>query len=60
MREWFRGPNSTRLVRLSTLALTQPLDTMENNVSLQDRFYPIRTSLPSAFFFLNQMEITLS
>ena len=47
MREWFRDPNSARLVRLSILALTQPLDIMENNVSLQDRFYPIRTSLPS-------------
>ena len=32
---------------LSTLALTQPLDIMANNVSLQDQFYPIRTSLPS-------------
>ena len=47
MREWYRDSNSARLVRLSTLAHTPPLDIMENNVSLQDRFYPIRTSLPS-------------
>ena len=47
MQEWYRDPDSARLVRISTLAHTPPLDLMENNVSLQDRFYPIRTSLPS-------------
>jgi len=50
MQEWYRDSNSARLVRISTLAQTPPLDTipiMINNVSLQDKFYPIRTSLPS-------------
>ena len=50
MQEWYQDPNSARLVRISTLAQTPPPDTipiMANNTSLQDKFYPIRTSLPS-------------
>ena len=50
MQEWYRDPISARLVRTSTLAQTPLPDTipiMANNTSLQDKFYPIRTSLPS-------------
>ena len=50
MQEWYRDPNSAKIVRISTLAQTPPPDTipiMANNISLQDKFYPIRTSLPS-------------
>ena len=50
MQEWYRDPISARLVRISTLTQTPPPDTipiMANNNSLQDKFYPIHTSLPS-------------
>jgi len=44
-------PIASRLIRNTTLAHTPLLDTnpiMANHVSLQDKFYPIRTSLPSS------------
>ena len=50
MQEWYRDPISSRLVRNTTLAHTPLPDTipiMANHISLQDKFYPIRTSLPS-------------
>ena len=73
MQEWYRDPTSARLVKISTLAQTPPPDTipiMANNTSLQDKFYPIRTSLPScillprfhglesedAYFFIREFE----
>jgi len=50
MQEWHRDPIISRLVRNTTLAYTPLPDTnpiMANHVSLQDKFYPIRTSLSS-------------
>ena len=48
MQEWYWDPISSRLVRNSTLACTPHPDTIiVNHTSLQDKFYPIRTSLPS-------------
>jgi len=50
MQEWYRDPITSRIVRNTTLAHT-PLPAinpiMANHVSLQDKFYPIRTSLSS-------------
>ena len=50
MQEWYRDPITSRLVSNTTLAHTtlpeiNPI--MAYHVSLQDKFYPIRTSLPS-------------
>jgi len=48
MQEWYRDPISSRLVRTSTLApLPDTIPIMTNPTSLQDKFYPIRTSIPS-------------
>ena len=50
MQEWSRDPVTSRLVRNTPLAPTPPpkIDPiMANHVSLQDKFYPIPTSLPS-------------
>jgi len=50
MQEWYRDPITSRLVRNTTLAHTPLPDTnsiMVNHVSLQDKFYPIHTSLSS-------------
>ena len=50
MQEWYRDPIPSRLVRNTILAHTPLPDTipiMANHISLQDKFYPIRTSLPS-------------
>ena len=65
MQEWYRDPESARLVRISTLAQSPPPDTipiMANNTSLQDKFYPIRTSLPSCILLPvtngNNFEVT--
>ena len=52
MQEWFRNPISSSLVRNTPLAPTPPpefIPIMVDHVSLQDKFYPIRTSLPSCF-----------
>jgi len=50
MQEWYRDPISSRLVRNTILTHT-PLPTtnpsMANHVSIQDKFYQIRTSLAS-------------
>ena len=48
MQEWYWDPISSRLVRTSTLApLPEKITIMANHTSLQDKFYLIRTSLPS-------------
>ena len=50
MQEWYRDPITSRLVRNTTLAHTLLSDTnpiIANHISLQDKFYPIWTSLPS-------------
>ena len=50
MQEWSRDPVTSRLVRNTSLAPTPPpeIDPITaNHVSLQDKFYPIRTSLTS-------------
>ena len=43
MQEWVRDPTTSRLTRNTSL----PLHPEPVMASLQDRFYPIRTSLPS-------------
>ena len=43
MQEWVRDPSTSRLTRNTSL----PLHPEPVMASLQDRFYPIRTSLPS-------------
>jgi len=55
MQEWSKDPVTSRLVRNAPLAPTPPPEIdpiMANHVSLQDKFYPIRTSLPSCFILL--------
>ena len=49
MQVWSRDPNSSRLtINTSPPKLEQKLDPfMAQLTSLQDRFYPIRTTLPS-------------
>ena len=49
MQVWSRDPNSSRLTRNTSLPKLEPkLDpVMAQLTSLQDRFYPMRTSLPS-------------
>ena len=50
MQEWSRDLISSRLVRNAPHTPAPPPDfapVMANHVSLQDKFYPIRTSLPS-------------
>ena len=50
MQEWSGDPISTRLVRNTPLVPIPPpefIPIMANHVSLQDKFYLIRTSLPS-------------
>jgi len=50
MQEWSRDPISSRLVRNTLHTLAPPPEfilVMANHISLQDKFYPIRTSLPS-------------
>jgi len=50
MQVWSRDPTTSRLVRNTLQAPTLPEDShpiMANYISLQDKFYPIRTSLSS-------------
>ena len=48
MQEWYRDPITSRLVRNTTLAPPpNTIPIMANPTSLQNKFYPIRTSLPS-------------
>ena len=50
MKVWSRDPTTSRLVRNTSHAPTLPEELqpiMANHISLQDKFYPIRTSLPS-------------
>ena len=49
MQVWSRDPNSSRLTRNTSPPKfeTQPDLVKDRLTSLQDRFYPIRTSLPS-------------
>ena len=49
MQVWSRDPNSSRLTRNTSPPMFETrLDSvMDRPTSLQDRFYPIRTSLPS-------------
>ena len=49
MQVWSRDPNSSKLTRNTSPPKFEPrLDpVMAQPTSLQDRFYPIRTSLPS-------------
>jgi len=52
VQEWSTDPSTSRLVRNTPLAPTPPpefIPFMTNQVSLQDKFYLIRTSLPSCF-----------
>ena len=55
MQECYRDPVTSRLVRNTTLTYT-PLPEINsivgNHVSLQDKFYPIRTSLFSCIVLL--------
>jgi len=51
MQEWSRDSVTSRLFRNTPLAPTSPPEIdpiMANNISLQNKFYPIRTSLPSS------------
>ena len=45
MSAWSRDPATSRLIRNSSSPKPNP--NMIKSISLQDRFYPIRTSLPS-------------
>ena len=49
MQVWSRDPNSSRLTRNTSPPKFRPRPdpVMAQPTSLQDRFYPIRTSLPS-------------
>jgi len=49
MQVWSRDPNSSRLTRNTSPPKFEPRPdpVMAQSISLQDRFYPIRTSLPS-------------
>ena len=49
MQVWSRDPNSSRLTRNTSPPKFEPRPdpVMAKSTSLQDRFYPIRTSLPS-------------
>ena len=50
MQDWSRDPISSRLVRNTPHIPAPPPEftlVMVNHLSLQDKFYPIRTSLPS-------------
>jgi len=50
MQMWPRDPKTSRLVRNIVQTRTQPENShpiITNHISLQDKFYPIRTSLPS-------------
>ena len=49
MQVWSRDPNSSRLTRNTSPPKFEPRPdpVMAQPTSLQDRFYPIRTSLPS-------------
>ena len=50
MQKWSRDPISSRLVRNTLHTPASPAEfapVMVNYVSLQNKFYPIRTSLPS-------------
>ena len=49
MQVWSRDPNSSRLTRNISPSKFEPRPdpVMAQSTSLQDRFYPIRTSLPS-------------
>jgi len=49
MQVWSRDPNSSRLIRNTSPPKFEPRpdSVMAQPTSLQDRFYPIRTSLPS-------------
>jgi len=50
MQEWYRDPISSKLVRTTTFAhtpLPNTIPIMANHISLQDKFYPIRTLLPT-------------
>ena len=49
MQVWSRDPNSSRLTRHTSPPKFEPRPdpVMAQSTSLQDRFYPIRTSLPS-------------
>jgi len=44
MQVWSRDPITSRLIRIKSLP--QPNQIMTQSISLEDRFYPIRTSLP--------------
>jgi len=55
MQEWYRDSILLRLVRNTTLAhisLSDTIPIMAKHTSLQDKFYPIRTSLPSCILLL--------
>ena len=47
MSAWSRDPLTSRLTRTSSPPEQKPDSHMAQPLSLQDRFYPIRTSLPS-------------
>ena len=47
MSAWSRDPVTSRLTRNSSPPEQKPDSHMAQTPSLQDRFYPIRTSLPS-------------
>ena len=47
MSAWLRDPFTSRLTRTSSLPEQKPDSHMTQSPSLQDRFYPIMTSLPS-------------
>ena len=47
MTAWSRDPLTSRLTRTSSPPELKPDPHMAQPISLQDRFYPIRTSLPS-------------
>ena len=54
MQVWLRDPNTCRLARSSSPLKSEPKSdpVMPLPTSLQDRFYPMRTSLPSCIRFL--------
>ena len=55
MQVWSRDPTISHFVRNTLQALTlleESHPIMANHVSLQDKFYPIRTSLPSCIRLL--------